>query len=264
MKKCVILALVHFAFGVVYSLGVTLLSPETAGFLVLLVVFPLAMTMSAFYVWTFSSLALTMSYLETRHQHEKVRMYKRLQRLLLFSVIMVIVIFILNMFAFSDRNEMDWAAHSWKWRWVMLDGLLNLLYFVVFLVIIILWRPTNNNQRYGLMQISQDEDEAIDLENRLRRAEGLGQGEHNLGDETAIFEVGDDDLSDDERDKVKLVSAAGQRNDVSQTSGGYAPVGTSSHSQNSPPPRYEERPQHHAQQQQRQQQHDEEDEEDDE
>lgn len=78
MKKCVVLACTHFFFGVVYSLGVMLLDPgmfvvschdddidtfyiETAGFLVLLVIFPLAITMSAFYVWIFSSLGATIS-----------------------------------------------------------------------------------------------------------------------------------------------------------------------------------------------------------
>ncbi|KAI9474869.1 lung seven transmembrane receptor-domain-containing protein [Zychaea mexicana] len=216
MKRCVILALTHFFFGVVYSLGVMLLSPETAGFLVLLVIFPLAITMSAFYVWIFSSLTATIQTLEMRKQHVKVLMYKRVHRLLIFSVIMVVVIFILNMFGFSGRNEVDWAANSWKWRWIMLDGLLNVLYFAVFFIIILLWRPTNNNQRYGLQQISQDEEEAMDLENQLQHSEGLGSRSNHphgrgMEDETAIFEVGDDDLSDDDHDKVRLVSVSGRK-----------------------------------------------------
>jgi hypothetical protein len=39
-------------------------------------------------------------------------------------------------------------------RWYILDGALNLIYFVVFLAIIMLWRPTDNNERYGLHQIT--------------------------------------------------------------------------------------------------------------
>lgn len=162
-------------------------------------------------------------------------MYRRLHRLLIFSVIMVVVIFILNMFAFSGRNEVDWAAKSWKWRWVMLDGLLNTLYFIVFFVIIILWRPTSNNQRYGLEQISQDEEEAFDLENRLRQAEGRGsRGDRGDGleDETAIFELGDGDLSDEETDKVKLISVADKQSQEH-------PNNSSSSSSNQiPPPPY--------------------------
>lgn len=210
MKKCVILACTHFTFGVVYTLGTMLLSPETAGLLILLVIFPLSITMTIFYVWTLNSITNTIRDLELRKQHVKVIMYKRLYKLLLFSVIAVIAIFILNMFAFSGRMAIDWAANNWKYRWIMLDGLLNVLYFIVFLIIVILWRPTSNNSRYGLMQISQDEEEALDLEERLRRVEnengeGAGPGDHsnnhrhNLDNESAIFELGGE-LTDEEDD----------------------------------------------------------------
>lgn len=145
-------------------------------------------------------------------------MYTRLHRLLVFSVFMVIVIFIVNMFAFSGRNQVDWAAKSWKWRWVTMDGLLNLLYFVVFLVIVILWRPTSNNQRYGLQQISQDEEEAIALENQLRHA-GLD------ADSTAIFDLGDDELSDNgdhhNSSKVKLMTVPNHENDQHESSSNH-------------------------------------------
>lgn len=213
MKKCIILACTHFFFGVIYTLGTMLLSPETAGLLILLVIFPLSITMTIFYVWTLNSITGTIRDLELRKQHVKVVMYKRLYRLLLFSVLAVIAIFIINMFAFSGRMAIDWAANNWKYRWVMLDGLLNVLYFIVFLIIVILWRPTSNNARYGLMQISQDEEEALDLEERLRRAEdqeahqggrsnpnGLGGANANhreIDDDTAIFELGGE-LTDEE------------------------------------------------------------------
>ncbi|KAI8067188.1 lung seven transmembrane receptor-domain-containing protein [Gongronella butleri] len=212
MKKCVILACTHFFFGVIYSLGTMLLSPETAGFLVLLVIFPLSITMTAFYIWTLNSITSTLNTLELRKQHVKALMYRRLFRLLVFSVIMVVVIFIANMFAFSDRKSADWGARNWKWRWFMLDGMLNILYLAVFLVIIILWRPTENNRRYGLEQISQDEEEALDLEQRLRDANG-GKDDD---DDTGLFELGDD-LSDDEHgERVQLVTVHHDRDATHQ------------------------------------------------
>lgn len=211
MKKCIILASAHFFFGVIYTLGTMILSPETAGFLILLVIFPLSITMTIFYVWTLNAITSTIHHLELRKQHVKVLMYKRLYRLLVFSVLAVIGIFIFNMFAFSGRMQIDWAANNWKYRWVMLDGLLNVLYFAVFFVIIILWRPTSNNSRYGLMQISQDEEEALDLEERLRREEDPEHGgrdpntRRHLGeeDDAAIFELGGE-LTDEEEDHQPL------------------------------------------------------------
>jgi hypothetical protein len=100
----------------------------------------------------------------------------------------------------------------------MLDGWLNILYFIVFFVIVILWRPSDNNARYGLEQLSQDEDEAMDLENRLRRAEGLGydgmKGRGNgdgrlMDEEEAIFELGDEDSDEEGGNRVKLMSVGG-------------------------------------------------------
>ncbi|KAI8331835.1 lung seven transmembrane receptor-domain-containing protein [Chlamydoabsidia padenii] len=231
MKKCIILACTHFFFGVVYSLGTMLLSPETAGFLVLLVIFPLSITMTAFYIWTLNSITATLNTLVLRKQHVKALMYRRLFRLLVFSVIMVVIIFILNMFTFSDRTSADWGARNWKYRWFMLDGMLNILYFVVFFVIIILWRPTSNNARYGLEQISQDEEEALDLEQRLEQAAG---GKQQQQDDDGLFELGDD-FSDDEQggrksEPVQLVSVQHYQQASSSTTSppAYSPPPTKS------------------------------------
>jgi hypothetical protein len=259
MKKCVILAATHFFFGVLYVIGTMLMQPEDHGFfLVFLVIFPLATTMTAFYIWTLNSINRTLAILgelgifstphstrlstvlilhtliekillftDIRKQHVKALMYKRLYRLLVFSVCMVVVVFVLNILNFGNRMSPDWPARNWKRRWFMLDGWLNILYFVVFLVIVILWRPTDNNARYGLEQLSQDEDEAMDLENRLRRAEGLGydgmKGRGNgdgrmMDDEAAIFELGDEESDDESGNRVKLMSVAGTSHSPSRHS----------------------------------------------
>ncbi|KAH8547741.1 lung seven transmembrane receptor-domain-containing protein [Umbelopsis sp. PMI_123] len=219
MKKCVILAATHFFFGVLYVIGTMLMQPEDHRFfLVFLVIFPLATTMTAFYIWTLNSINRTLAILDIRKQHVKALMYKRLYRLLIFSVCMVVVIFVINILNFGSRLSLDWPARNWKRRWFMLDGWLNILYFIVFLVIVILWRPTDNNARYGLEQLSQDEDEAMDLENNLRRAEGLGydgmKGRGNgdgriLDDEAAIFELGDEESDEEGGNHVKLMSVGG-------------------------------------------------------
>ncbi|CAM0141076.1 unnamed protein product [Umbelopsis sp. WA50703] len=219
MKKCVILAATHFFFGVLYVLGTMLMQPEDHGFfLVFLVIFPLSTTMTAFYIWTLNSINGTLAILDIRKQHVKALMYKRLYRLLVFSVCMVIAVFVLNILNFGSRLSPDWPAKNWKRRWFMLDGWLNILYFIVFFVIVILWRPSDNNARYGLEQLSQDEDEAMDLENRLRRAEGLGydgmKGRGNgdgrlMDEEEAIFELGDEDSDEEGGNRVKLMSVGG-------------------------------------------------------
>lgn len=188
-----------------------------------------------------------------RKQHVKALMYRRLFRLLVFSVIMVVVIFILNMFTFSDRTSADWGARNWKWRWFMLDGMLNILYFVVFAVIIVLWRPTSNNARYGLEQISQDEEEALDLEQRLQAASD-GNKHNREDDDAGLFELGDD-YSDDEGggrgERVQLVTVNSHQH-ASSSSSSNSPPAYSPPLDGTPPPQQRKSParssQHHEEQ----------------
>jgi hypothetical protein len=151
MNKCRALAATHFLFGILYSAGTMLLDPDTANPLVFLVILPLALTMTAFYIWTLQSITNTLQTLEIRKQNVKSLMYKRLYRLLVFSVTILGVFFFINMFNYVNREDPDWIPTYWRWRWFLLDGWLNILYLVVFCVILIIWRPTRNNKRYPLI-----------------------------------------------------------------------------------------------------------------
>lgn len=44
---------------------------------------------------------------------------------------------------------------------MLLDGALNILFFLVFISIAYLWMPTLNNERYGLDQLPQDDFDEI-------------------------------------------------------------------------------------------------------
>ena len=153
MNKCRALAGAHFVFGIIYSAGVLGLDSDAAGPLVLVVILPLALTMTAFYVWTLQSLTNTIQTLEIRKQTVKALMYRRLYRLLVFSVAILGVFFIVNTLNYVHHDDFEWPARYWHYKWFLLDGWLNILYLVVFLVIIILWRPTKNNKRYPFTNI---------------------------------------------------------------------------------------------------------------
>src|SRR5258708_36065675 len=66
-----ILAIAHFVFGVIYSVASLSITPDSAGPLVLLVILPLAATLTAFYVWTLNALNMTMKDLTDRRQNTK-------------------------------------------------------------------------------------------------------------------------------------------------------------------------------------------------
>jgi hypothetical protein len=111
--------------------------------------------------WTINGLVATMHHLETRRQSVKLQMYKRLWYILIGSIIAIVAIFVANSINISNRNDPDWIANQWRWRWILLDGALNILFFIVFCSIAFIWMPTANNDRYGLDQLpSEDPDES--------------------------------------------------------------------------------------------------------
>ncbi|KAF8249537.1 hypothetical protein K440DRAFT_598437 [Wilcoxina mikolae CBS 423.85] len=164
MKWVRILALLHFVFGVVYSVASLTITPENAGPFVMLVILPLAATLTAFYVWTLNSLKLTMKELEERKQHQKGLMYRRLWWALLISIFVIFGFFFLNSLTFAGHSSPDFVPTHWKTRWFVLDGWLNLVYLANLMTIAYLWRPTANNRRFAMSdELAQDEEGGFEI-----------------------------------------------------------------------------------------------------
>lgn len=145
-----ILAIAHFVFGVIYAIASLSITPDSAGPLVLLVILPLAGTLTAFYVWTLNSLNMTMKDLVERRQKTKAMMYKKLWWCILGSIIVIFGFFFINSFAFAGRDNADFVPTHWKTRWFVLDGWLNVVYLFDIAFIAYLWRPTANNRRFAM------------------------------------------------------------------------------------------------------------------
>ncbi|KIY69163.1 hypothetical protein CYLTODRAFT_489174 [Cylindrobasidium torrendii FP15055 ss-10] len=211
MLKCQLLAGAHFVFGILYAIGIVELELEsTSALILLLFVIPLAFTMSGFLLWIMYSLNATITELRARKQKYKLTMFTRLHRILIFTVIVIAIFFVVSTLSFSGRLAEDYAAKSWKVRWWLLDGWLALLYFVSFVAISYLWRPSDNNRRLAMSdELAQDEEDAEDydmeaLEHRSRlrgddhdddESTLVGDRRNNapLHDDTVVFEIGDDD-----------------------------------------------------------------------
>ncbi|OLN81551.1 Membrane protein PTM1 [Colletotrichum chlorophyti] len=153
------LAIAHFVFGLVYAITSLLITPDAAGPFVLLIVLPLAGTLTAFYVWTLNSLNFTLKDLRERKQHAKEAMYKKLWWCILISIFVIFGFFFFNSFSFASVNDPDYVPFHWKSRWFVLDGWLNLVYFADVAFIAYVWRPTANNRRFAMSdEIAQDDD----------------------------------------------------------------------------------------------------------
>lgn len=228
MRKAQILSIAHFVFGVLYAVGIVELEFESTSALVLLLfVVPLAFTLSAFLMWILWSLNATISQLRARKQHYKLRMFQRLQYILLFVVFVISIFFVVSTLTFTGRLAEDYAANSWKVRWWLLDGWLSLLYFFAFGGIAYMWRPSANNSRLLMSdELAQDDEDAEDydleaIEHRTsarRRDDDEatlvgGRGAASINEDAVVFEIGDEDAHDlsDDDDAHKSRQASTER-----------------------------------------------------
>jgi hypothetical protein len=132
----------------------------------LLIVLPLAGTLTAFYVWTLNSLNLTLKDLRERKQHVKESMYKKLWWCILISILVIFGFFFFNSFSFASASDPDYVPFHWKSRWFILDGWLNLVYFADVAWIAYVWRPSANNRRFAMSdELAQDDDGNFEIAN---------------------------------------------------------------------------------------------------
>lgn len=125
----------------------------------MLIVLPLAGTLTAFYVWTLNSLNFTLKDLRERKQTAKELMYRKLWWCILISIFVIFGFFFFNSFSFASVNDPDYVPFHWKSRWFVLDGWLNLVYFADVAWIAYVWRPTANNRRFAMSdELAQDDD----------------------------------------------------------------------------------------------------------
>jgi flagellar biosynthesis/type III secretory pathway M-ring protein FliF/YscJ len=144
-------------------------------------------------------------------------MFQRLHLVLLFAVLVVIAFFVVSSMSFSGRLAEDYVAKTWRLRWWLLDGWLALLYFVCFIAIAFIWRPSANNRRLAMSdEVAQDEEDAEDydleaIQSRTQARDdddeddaatlvGGRRGHHrsnSLSDDHVVFEIGDEDDDDD-------------------------------------------------------------------
>lgn len=145
-----ILAITHFIFGVIYAVASLTVNPDTRSAWILFIIFPLAATLTAFYVWTLNSMAATMKDLIDRKQRTKALMYRKLWWCVLGSILTICAVFVINSLVFATGNLEDFIPNHWKSRWFALDGWLNIIYLVDIAFICYLWRPTANNRRFAM------------------------------------------------------------------------------------------------------------------
>ncbi|XP_043063863.1 transmembrane protein 87A [Drosophila ficusphila] len=132
---------------------------------------PLAVLDTGICWWIFTSLVQTTRTLRLRRNMVKLSLYRHFTNTLIFAVI-ASVIFML--FALRLRR-IENCTPGWRDIWID-TGFWHILFSVLLLVIMILWRPTNNNQRYAftpLLDNPEDEDDEEEEDQFVADAYGV-------------------------------------------------------------------------------------------
>ncbi|ORX36229.1 lung seven transmembrane receptor-domain-containing protein [Kockovaella imperatae] len=214
MGKIRMLTGFHFVFGVLYSVGTVEVELDRASLVIIMIlIFPLALTLTAFLMWIIVSLNGTILLLKAQKQRHKLQKFQRLWRILIIAVIVVAGFFVISSMSLSNRLEEDYAPKNWRWRWILLDGSLATIYLCVFSAIAWLWRPTRDNVRFSMSQeLAQDEAEADAEDYEFHEMENGREGQHQPLNQEDDF---DGDLDEDARSlKSAKVRAMGHKGGV--------------------------------------------------
>lgn len=103
---------------------------------------PLAVVDSIICWWIFMSLMQTMKTLRLRRNVVKLSLFRHFSNTIIFCIIAS-----LGMIIYSLRYR-DACETAWKEKWVD-DAFWHILFSIILLVIMVLWRPNVNNQRYS-------------------------------------------------------------------------------------------------------------------
>ena len=108
-----------------------------------IVIMLLATIDTVFYMWTISSINNLIMTLEARKQTVKLQLYKNFRFALLSALSFAVLWAVYASILMGTKT----SETSWEFKWTV-DAISELLYFLIFVAIAVLWAPSRNNQRY--------------------------------------------------------------------------------------------------------------------
>uniref|UniRef100_A0AAV2JPF4 Transmembrane protein 87A n=1 Tax=Knipowitschia caucasica TaxID=637954 RepID=A0AAV2JPF4_KNICA len=168
MHRVVGLGILYFAFASIE--GVLRITGAKDSDLALLANIPLALLDSSLccldecfvlldFMHIFVSLAQTIKTLKLRRNPVKLSLYRHFTNTLIFAVLasIIFMVWIAKKFRLADCQS-DWIE-----LWVE-DAFWRFLFSIILLVIMFLWRPSANNQRYAFTPLIDDSDDDEEIE----------------------------------------------------------------------------------------------------
>ncbi|XP_018088886.1 transmembrane protein 87A isoform X2 [Xenopus laevis] len=130
---------------------------------------PLAFLDTALCWWIFISLTQTMKLLRLRRNVVKLSLYRHFTNTLILAVVasIIFIVWITMKFRLVDCQS------DWQELWVD-DAIWRLLFSMILFVIMILWRPSANNQRFAFSPLTEEDEDDEQKEPMLKESfEGM-------------------------------------------------------------------------------------------
>ena len=137
-----------------------------------------------FYFWIFRSLSTTIEQLTARKQQVKLSLYIKFQRVLLSNVAIALGFSIYYMFIIVAGE----IQQQWESRWIY-DGLWDVVYFLILLPIMFLFRPTKNSQRFEYSQVADSAYDDEEYGDNLEDSIAMGNGSSSKHSKDVVDEV---------------------------------------------------------------------------
>ncbi|KAM9585298.1 transmembrane protein 87B isoform 5-T5 [Trichechus inunguis] len=174
MYRVIGLGVLYFIFATIEGV-MRVIGAKDSG-LVLLASLPLSLLDSGLCWWiSFSchshrfTLAQTVKTLRLRKNTVKFSLYRHFTNTLIFAVLASVVFMVWTTKTFRIAK----CQSDWMERWVD-DAFWSFLFSLILVVIMFLWRPSANNQRYAFMPLIDDSDDEI--EEFMVTSENLTEG----------------------------------------------------------------------------------------
>ncbi|XP_063803560.1 transmembrane protein 87A isoform X2 [Pseudophryne corroboree] len=130
---------------------------------------PLAFLDTALCWWIFISLTQTMKLLTLRRNVVKLSLYRHFTNTLILAVVASIIFIVWTTMKFRLVD----CQSDWQELWVD-DAIWRLLFSMILFVIMVLWRPSANNQRFAFSPLTEEDDDDEQKEPMLKESfEGM-------------------------------------------------------------------------------------------
>uniref|UniRef100_A0A7S1RZR3 GOST seven transmembrane domain-containing protein n=1 Tax=Alexandrium catenella TaxID=2925 RepID=A0A7S1RZR3_ALECA len=148
---------------------------------VLLCLLPVALLNGAIFYWIFTALSGLMETLRERRQHEKLLLFERLWKILVFALAVASLTLLFQIFDLSRSISI-----RWHYQWFFADGVSHILFLFVLAAMMYLWAPHTNSQRYAYSHQVESDDKEHD-------GKAAAEAKTVWADEDGIDEDGEDE-----------------------------------------------------------------------